>query len=165
MRTGIVSISISVIFLLGGCGENVKNEQLGSEEIANDSTLFDAEMAKRTGADEYGMKQYVMAFLKAGPNRDQDSVTAADLQRAHMDNINRMAEEGSLVVAGPFMDDTDLKGIYIFNVKTVEEAKKLTESDPAVKAGRLVMELHPWYGSAAMVEINSIHKKLSKKAI
>lgn len=165
MRNTFIFAVLSAILLLGSCGEEVKKETLQTDKSETDSTGFDAEMAKRTGADEYGMKQYVMAFLKAGPNRDQDSATAADLQRAHMDNIMRMAEEGTLVVAGPFMDDTELKGIYIFNVKTVEEAKKLTETDPAVKAGRLVMELHPWYSSAALVEVNSLHKKLSKKAI
>jgi len=49
-------------------------------------------------------------------------------------------------------------------VATLEEAQALTSTDPAFKAGRLTMELHPWYGSAAMMEINSLHEKLSKKS-
>ena len=109
------------------------------------------------------MKVYVMAFLKKGPNRNQDSVEAARLQAAHMANIHRMAEEGSLVLAGPFMDDGDLRGIYVFNVSTVEEARALTATDPAVKAGRLAMELHPWYGSAALMEVNRIHNTLQQR--
>jgi uncharacterized protein YciI len=108
------------------------------------------------------MKQYVMAFLKAGPNRDRDSTEAAELQAAHMANIGRMAEEGKLVLAGPFLDDGELRGIYVFNVKTIEEARALTASDPAIQAGRLVMELKPWYGSAAMMEINAMHGRLEK---
>lgn len=128
------------------------------------TSLPDTALIRKLGADAYGMKHYVMAFLKAGPNRKQDSATAAGLQKAHMDNIMRMADEGKLVVAGPFLDDTDLKGIYVFNVETVEEAKALTETDPAIKAGRLMMELHPWYGSAAMLEINRIHKTIQKDA-
>lgn len=115
------------------------------------------------GADEYGMKQYVMAFLKAGPNRNQDSVEAAALQRAHMDNIQRLANEGVLVVAGPFLDDGELRGIYLFDVKSVEEAEALTLTDPAIQAGRLVMELHPWYGSAALMKVNEWHQKISSK--
>ena len=99
---------------------------------------------------------YVMAYLKAGLNRNQDSFQAMAIQRAHLDNIGRMSDEGKLVLAGPFMDDTDIKGIYIFNVSTVEVARNLTESDPAIKAGRLVRELHPWYGSAALVYLNEI---------
>ena len=104
-----------------------------------------------------------MAFLKAGPNRNQDSATAAGLQRAHLANIQRMAREGKLVVAGPFEDDTDLKGIYIFNVASVAEAKTLTASDPAIKAGRLVVELHPWYGSAALQKVTEIHARIQAK--
>ncbi|MFT3701073.1 MAG: YciI family protein [Agriterribacter sp.] len=84
---------------------------------------------------------------------------------AHLKNITRLADEGKLVVAGPFMDDQPLRGIFIFNVATVEEAKKLTETDPAIKAGTLIMELHPWYGSAALMQIVSVHKKLTKKSI
>jgi uncharacterized protein YciI len=124
----------------------------------------DTAMAKRLGADAYGMRQYVMAFLKAGPTRSQDSVTAVELQKAHLRNIQRMVKEGNLVLAGPFLDDTDIKGIYIFNVGSLEEAKALTESDPAIKAGRLVMELHPWYGSAALQMVNDLHTRIQLKS-
>lgn len=130
--------------------------------VSHDPEQYDAELAAKLGADEYGMHQYVMAFLKVGPNRDQDSTTAANLQRAHMDNIGRLADEGKLVLAGPFMDDGEMRGIYIFNVKTVQEARALTKTDPAIQAGRLVMELHPWYGSAAVMQINDVHKRLTK---
>jgi hypothetical protein len=63
------------------------------------------------------------------------------------------------------MDDGEMRGIYIFNVTTIEEAKKLTETDPAIQAGRLEMELHPWYGSAALMEVNNLHNRLQKKDI
>jgi uncharacterized protein len=128
-------------------------------------TSYNADLAKELGADEYGMKQYVMAFLKRGPNRSSDSATAANLQKAHLQNIMRLAEEGKLVVAGPFLDNTEIRGIYIFNVTSVEEAQKLTETDPAIKAGSLVMELHPWYGSAALMQVNKIQKTLEKKNV
>ena len=111
------------------------------------------------------MRRYVMAFLKAGPNRDQDAAEAERLQRAHLDNIRRLADAGKLALAGPFLDDGELRGIYVFNVSTIEEALKLTASDPAIQAGRLVMELHPWYGSAALMQVNEVHKKLAKKTI
>lgn len=131
-----------------------------------DSTAeYDAELAKKFAADEYGMKPYVMAFLNRGPNRNQDSTTAAQLQKAHLDNIIRMAKEGTLVLAGPFMDDGDIRGIYIFNVATVEEARKLTETDPAIQAGRLVMELHPWYGSAVMPVLGPLSKRVEKNSV
>ena len=123
---------------------------------------YDSVYAQELGADQYGMHQYVMAFLKKGPNRDLDSPKAMELQMAHMDNIGRLAEEGKLVLAGPFLDDGDLRGIYIFDAKTIEEAEAWTNSDPAVQAGSLIMELHPWYGSAGVMAINEIHKKIAE---
>ncbi len=140
-------------------------DSVSMETKTSESFAFDAELANKYGADEYGMKKYVMAYLKKGPNRDQDSATRAQLQRAHLDNIIKMAEEGKLVLAGPFLDDNDIRGIYIFNVETVEEAEVLTNTDPAIQAGSLVMELHPWYGSAALIAINDLHKKISKNGI
>ena len=150
-----------MIFLLiaaGGSscfGQAKKDEQPG----------YDAALAQKLGADEYGMKTYVMVFLKEGPAKIKDSVEREKLQNAHLKNILKLADEGKLIIAGPFADDQEIRGIFIFNVGTVEEAKKLTESDPAVKAGVLIMELHPWYGSAALVEIPDIHKKIQKKSI
>lgn len=126
------------------------------------NTQYDAELVKRTGADEYGMRKYVIAFLLPGPNRNQSAEEAAKLQKAHMENIGRMAEMGKLVLAGPFINDSTYSGIYIFDVETVEEAKRLTETDPAIQAGRLDMAFHSWYGSAALKEVNRLHKKLSK---
>lgn len=129
------------------------------------SIAYDSTYAAKLGADDYGMKSYVMAFLKAGPDRSQDAETATALQKAHLQNIMRMAEEGTLVLAGPFLDQGEMRGIYIFNVATVEEAEELTRTDPAIQAGRLVMELHPWYGSAALMEVNQLHKKVQKVSI
>ena len=124
---------------------------------------YDAALAAKLGADDIGMKTYVMAFLKAGPNRNRPREEAQKLQAAHRANINRLAAEGKLVLAGPFADDGVLRGIYIFDVKTVAEAEALTNSDPAIQAGQLVMELHPWYGSAGLMMVNDIHSRIEKK--
>ncbi|MFZ1288865.1 MAG: YciI family protein [Melioribacteraceae bacterium] len=131
----------------------------------NSEVIYDSLKAKKYGADDYGMKKYVMAFLKRGPNRSLDSAKAAELQMAHLQNIFRLADEGKLVLAGPFFSDGDLRGIYVFDVNTIEDAKKLTETDPAIQQGSLVMELIPWYGSAALMEVNEISKTLTKKSI
>ncbi len=81
--------------------------------FAQTAASYDSVLAHRLGADRIGMKIYVMAFLKKGPNRSQDSVEATRLQSAHMANIQRMAREGSLVLAGPFMDDGDSRDLYL----------------------------------------------------
>src|SRR4051812_20705045 len=120
--------------------------------LAQNNNNYDSALAKKLGADDYGMKKYVMAFLKTGPTVIKDSVARAQLQMAHLRNIQNLAEAGKLIVAGPFLDDQKIEGIFIFNVATVEEARELTATDPAVKAGELEMELHPWYGSAALAE-------------
>lgn len=134
-----------------------------SDVVAVDTTssMYNAELAQELGADDYGMKRYVMAFLKSGPNRDQDPEIAQEIQAGHMAHISSMAESGKLVLAGPFLDAGEIRGIFVFDA-TMEEAEALTAADPAVQSGRLVMELHPWYGSAALLQINEIHQTLTR---
>src|SRR5688572_2217724 len=156
-------ISISSLILSCRPSENVDISEPKDENQMEMS--YDSALAHKLGADDYGMKKFVMAFLRTGPYEEKDSVKAAEMQRAHLDNIFRLADEGKLALAGPFMDDSDLRGVYVFNVETIEEAKALTETDPAIKAGIFVMELHPWYGSAATCMINEQHKRISKKQI
>jgi len=95
---------------------------------------------------EYQMKQYFMVFLKAGPNRSQDSLTTTKIQEGHLNNIARLVNEKKMVLAGPFMDDGPYMGIFVFDVATKEEVIQLLQTDTAVKAGRLDYEIHPWYG-------------------
>ena len=135
---------------------------LFSKVYSQNTPAYNEKLAKQLGADEYGMKSYVMAFLKRGPTPSKDSATSVQLQKAHMNNIQRMANEGKLCVAGPFLEKGEIRGIYIFNVTTIEEAIKLTETDPLIKSGGLIMELHQWYGSAALQQINTIHSTITK---
>ncbi len=154
------------LLILSSCYSSVSCDCGNGTDTSNlDSTGFDQQLATELEADDYGMKQYVLAFLKLGPTRNQPDSVVNALQRAHMDNIGKLAEQRKLIVSGPFLDEGDLRGIYIFDVRTVEEAKLLTETDPAIKAGRLVMELHPWYGSAALIKSAEIHKTIAKKKI
>ncbi len=157
----LITIGLILLIMLIGayrCPERTATHV--SENIPN--TSEDSLLAKKLGADERGMRKYFLAFLKRGPNRNQDSTTAAQLQQAHMDNIQKLAKEGKLILAGPFLDDQDLRGIYIFAVETMEEAQALTQSDPAIQAGRLVMDIRPWYGSAALMQVNEVHNRITK---
>ncbi len=123
---------------------------------------FNPELANHLGADDYGMRKYILAFLKKGPNRKLSKEEATRLQRAHLDNIHKMVENKTLILAGPFLDDGEIRGIYIFNIDSVEKAQKIAESDPAIKAGSLSLELHPWYGSASLMKVNEIHNQIAK---
>jgi uncharacterized protein YciI len=131
---------------------------------AQTKSSFDSSLAKKLGADDYGMKQYVMAFLKAGPNKITDSAQRSALLKGHLQNIMRLAKEGKLLVAGPFLDNTNLAGVFVFDVKTTEEARALVNTDPAVKAGMFDVEFHPWYASAALMQVGTVHGTLQKKS-
>lgn len=127
---------------------------------------FDESLAKSLHADEYGMKKYVFCLLKSGSNTTASKEESKKLFEGHMANIGKLAKEGKLVVAGPFMkNDRNYRGIYIFNVATVEEAKALVATDPAIQANLLEAELTPWYATAALQETLKIHEKIAKTKI
>lgn len=124
---------------------------------------YDENLAKSLHADEYGMKKYVFCLLKSGSNTTATKEESKKLFEGHMANINKLAKEGKLSVAGPFMkNDRNYRGIYIFNVETVAEAEALVATDPAIKAKLLEAELTPWYCSAALQEVPQIHEKIAK---
>lgn len=128
-----------------------------------DNPNYDKALAERLGADERGMKSYILAILKTGPNKVQDKAKVNELFRGHMDNIQRLSDEGKLYMAGPFgKNDKEYRGLYIFNVKTIEEAQALLETDPMIKENVLVAEMYPWYGSAGLGILPETHKKLTK---
>ena len=91
------------------------------------------------------IKQYWFVMLMKGENRNHDSLTAANLQKGHMDNISKLYYDGKLKVAGPFGDNGDWRGIFIFDAETREEVDSLLKTDPAIAAGRLKYDIRPWY--------------------
>jgi uncharacterized protein YciI len=93
------------------------------------------------------MKQYFLVLLKRGPIRNQDSTTAAALQKGHLANIDRLYKEGKIDLAGPMGHDGDLRGIFVFNCDTYDEVLTLCSTDPAIKAGRLTVEIYPWWSA------------------
>ena len=123
---------------------------------------FDPDLAKKLGADERGMRTFVLCILKTGPkDAEIKGEERNQIFAGHFANIQRLGDEGKLAVAGPFgKNDKNYRGLYIFNVSTIEDAQKLVELDPAVKAGVFVPELTPWYGSAALLVVNETHKRI-----
>ena len=93
------------------------------------------------------LKQYYFVMLKKGAQSEKikDTATINALQRGHMANMERMAGLGKLVVAGPFGDDGNWRGIFVFDCNSEDEVKKLLATDPSIAAGRLDYEIHPWW--------------------
>ena len=132
-------------------------------EVKNNNPNFDPELAAKLGADDYGMKSYVLVMLKSGSNTSNDEVTKNTAFRGHMDNIKKMVALDKLVVAGPMgTNDKSYRGIFILNVASIEEAEALLQSDPAIKAQYLDAELYKWYGSAALPEYLPASDKIWK---
>ncbi len=90
------------------------------------------------------LEPLILGFLVRGSSTAQAADAAAEIQKGHLAYMSRLHEQGKLLVAGPFMDDAPARGIVIYRVATVDDAKALAADDPAVKAGRLVLEAHPW---------------------
>lgn len=130
----------------------------------NQNPKYDKELADSLGADQYGMKAYILVILKTGPAKIDDKEKVSELFRGHMENINKLAEENKLIVAGPMgKNDNSYRGIFILNVKTKEEAALLVENDPAVKEGLLAVDFYQWYGSAALPVYLETSKKITKE--
>ena len=125
------------------------------------AATFDAELARKTGADERGMRGYVLVILKTGPTRVPDGEKRDAMFAGHFANMGRLAKEGKLVLAGPFEQDPDgWRGLFVFAVDSIDEAKAFTETDPVIVNGEMVAEYHAWYGSAATMLIPELHEKL-----
>lgn len=93
------------------------------------------------------MQKYFVVFLKAGPTRSQNEEEAAEIQKQHLAHLSGLYDAGHTSITGPFAGDGEIRGIVVFNTPTLEQAKELAEQDPAVKAGRLVVEVHPWWAA------------------
>lgn len=143
------------LLLLGAFTANAQNQKTNPN--------YDAALAKKHEADDYGMKMYVLVILKTGSNTTETKAKTDSLFAGHMANINRLVKLNKLIVAGPLgKNDKNYRGIFILNTKSIEEAKELLASDPAYKAKLLDAEIINWYGSAALAEYLQASEKVGK---
>ena len=155
------------IFVLGAITATGALAQGPDKAQASEKTNYDAALAAKAGADDNGMRSYIFCILKTGPKDASitDKKQRDEIFAGHMANMNRLAGEGKLALAGPFgKNDRQYRGIFIFAVATVVEAQKLVDTDPVIKSGMMIAELTPWYGSAATMFVNETHKKIAKKS-
>lgn len=138
------------------------NFTFGQSPVPNPN--YDKALADKLGGDDYGMKSYFLVILKTGPNTTSDEAVINESFKGHMANINRLVKEGKLVVAGPLGENANnYRGIFILsNIKSTEDAKKMLQTDPAIKSGLLDYEIFTWYGSAALSEYLPASDKIWK---
>jgi len=129
----------------------------------NNNKEYDAELAKKLGADDMGMKYYIFVILKTGTANITDKPLRDSLFRGHMSNISRLTETGRMVVAGPFgKNDEEMRGLFILDVKSIDEARELMKADPTIREKIFEAYYYPWYGSAALPEYLKVHRKIEK---
>ncbi|RPH33322.1 MAG: hypothetical protein EHM93_05760 [Bacteroidales bacterium] len=129
----------------------------------NTNPNYDSTLAKKYGADQYGMKGYILVILKTGINKTTDKEFIRSCFAGHMKNINHLVKLGKLIVAGPLgKNEKTYRGIFILNITSLDEAKELLQTDPAIKENILEAELYNWYGSAALSEYLETSDKIWK---
>lgn len=128
-------------------------------------TAYNQKLADSLGADQYGMKGYTIVMLTTGTAKIDDKTKKAELMKGHMENIGKLAKEGKITVAGPFLEKNQraYRGMFIFNTKSKDEAESWVKTDPAVAAGIFSYEIFSWYGSAALPLYLKHHDEIAKE--
>jgi uncharacterized protein len=86
-----------------------------------------------------------------------DEATSDLLQSQHLGHFATMKEQGHLLVSGPLRDQADerLRGICLYQVDSLHEARRLAELDPAVKAGLFVVDTMTWFTAKGALPFGS----------
>jgi len=154
-RQALIAICSALLFLsfavrAQGAGEPAK-------------APYEPELARSLGADENGMRRYVLVILKTGPNKVAAEPERDEMFKGHFANMNRLAAAGKLAVAGPFDGVDGWRGLFIFAVADIAEAQALVATDPVIIKGEMVAEYHAYYGSAALMLVRDAHERISRK--
>ena len=123
---------------------------------------YDAELAKSLGGNDNGMRKYVFVVLRTGPNKVPAGQERTDMFAGHMANIQRLANERKLAYAGPLDGVDGARGIFIFAVESIDEARALVATDPVIIKGEMVAEYHTHFGSAGLMMVNQVHSQIMK---
>jgi hypothetical protein len=131
-----------------------------AQEINSD---YDSLLAKKLGADDKGIKTYVIGILKTGSNDVQDKKARDILFKGHIDFIERLIKNGDIVTAGPLeKNENSYRGLFILNVSTIEEANRLLQLDPSIKEKLFAADLYKWSTSAALPMYFQFQNKIEK---
>jgi uncharacterized protein YciI len=124
---------------------------------------YDAALAQSLGANENGMRSYVLVILKTGPTRVPDGAERTKMFEGHFANMRRLAADKKLVLAGPLDGVEGRRGIFVFATPDIKVAKAYVATDPVIVNGEMVAEYHKFFASAGLMAVNDIHAKIQKK--
>jgi len=124
---------------------------------------YDSLLARKLGADDKGIKTYVLGILKTGSNDIQDKNVRDILFKGHIAFIERLIKSGDIVTAGPLgKNENSYRGLFILNVSSIEEANSLLQADPSIKENLFAADLYTWSTSAALPMYFQFHDKIEK---
>jgi uncharacterized protein YciI len=124
---------------------------------------YDAELAKSLGGNDNGMRSYVLVILKSGPRKMPDGEARKEMFKGHFANIQRLANEKKLALAGPLDGVDGWRGVFVIATPDIEQAKAYVETDPVIINGEMVAEYHKFFSSAGLMMVNEVHNKIIKK--
>ncbi len=156
-------MSMKMMMVLGTSLLLAMGPALAQTKAAQPAPQYDAELAKSLGGDERGMRSYVLVILKTGPKKVEDKAEREKIFAGHFANMERLAGEKKLAVAGPLDGKEGRRGIFVIATPDIEQAKTYVETDPVIISGVMVAEYHKFYGSAALMMVNDVHNKIQKK--
>lgn len=156
-RTMLTMLTMSSFSLLLAMAPAVAETRVAQAPV------YDAALARSLGADEHGMRSYVLVILKTGPKKATDKAERARIFEGHFANMKRLAADGKLAVAGPLDGKEERRGIFILATPDVDEAKTWVATDPVIQSGEMVAEYHKFFASAALMIVNEFHGRIEKK--
>ncbi len=154
---------LAALTLLGTLLSSTAMAQSVAPAPAAAKVAQDPELAKTLGGNDNGMRPYVLVLLKTGPKKIAAGPERTKMFEGHFANMNRLASEKKLALAGPLDGVNEMRGLFVMATGDIEEAKKLVATDPVIIAGEMVAEYHKFFGSAGLMAVNDIHDKIRKK--
>ena len=158
----LVVALLTVNLTFGQSDPQKKSEVVLERDTTISNPNYDKALAEKLGGDDYGMKSYFFVILKTGTNTTADKELISESFKGHLENIQELVQEGKLIVAGPLgKNENNYRGIFILNnINSVDEARELLFTDPAIKNRLLDFEIFTWYGSAALPEYLPVSDKI-----
>lgn len=146
MKNFLSSIYVMPFLLSVACSKTKQIDNNNKQSI--DSITSKHERFEHKDGDTiYVMQKYFLVLLKKGPNRDQSKEELDKIMTAHLKHLSDLNKMGKISLAGPSENHDTVSGFVLFNTETQKEADSLANLDPAVKAGRLVVEVLPWWAA------------------